>query len=180
MIFGSEKVLVAVAAGDTQGGAGSEDARAGDFASLDAVANCEVGVAGRADVADGGEPGFESDAGIADAQHRGAWIRDVIAGHAEKIGRAGDVSVAINQAGKDGGSGEVDALRARRELRFDGGGIADLLDAIAFDPDDLIGAVASGADVENFSGFHGDDLGRRGGLGPGTLLSKCSYGEENC
>ena len=69
-----EEILVAVAAGDAERGTGSEHPRAGDVAGVDGVAKGDVGIAVGADVANGGESGFERDAGIARADQRLARI----------------------------------------------------------------------------------------------------------
>jgi hypothetical protein len=58
------KVIVAVAAGDAEDGAGDLHVRAGDVAGVNLVAEGDVGEVVRADVADGGEAGFEGDLGI--------------------------------------------------------------------------------------------------------------------
>jgi hypothetical protein len=51
--------VVAVAAGRTDGVGGRHDARTGDVALLDALLEGDVVVVRRADVAHGGEAGFE-------------------------------------------------------------------------------------------------------------------------
>ena len=70
--------------------------------------------------------------------------------------------MTIDEAGENNGLRQVDDFCAGRKFRREVGGVADGLDAIAFDPDDLIGGVVAGADVEDFSGANGE-FGRRGG-----------------
>ena len=101
MIFEWQQVVVAVSAGDAEGGPLTSMRGPGNLAGVDGVAQSNVGVAAGADVADGGESGFDSDLGILCAGKR--FRRD---GDAElfvsELGIAGDVGVHVDQSGKNG------------------------------------------------------------------------------
>ena len=147
VVLVGEKVLVHVAAGDAERGAGDLHVRAGDVAGVDLVAESDVGVVVGADVADGGEAGFERDLGVFDADdglfggsHREFEVGVEVVGH-------GEVGVDVDEAGHDGVSREVD-LGVAGLLRC-GGRRGDRGDAVAGDDDGLGGGFGAGFDVED-------------------------------
>ena len=106
-IFEGQHVVVAVSAGDAERRAADEHARAGDVAGVDRVAQGHVGEAVGADVADGGESGEQSEAGVFRADQ--GLARD---GNGQRIvAKArfhGQVRVRVDQAGQDGGVRQFD------------------------------------------------------------------------
>ena len=145
-----EKVLVHVAAGDAEGGTADLHVRAGDVAGVDLVAEGDVGKGVGADVADGGEAGFEGDLGVFNADdglfgrgHRELEVGIEVVGH-------GEVGVDVDEAGHDGVFREVDLDVAG--LLWCGGGGSDRGDAVAGDDDGLGGGLCSGFDVEEVAG----------------------------
>ena len=144
------------------GGTADLHVRAGDVAGVDLVAEGDVGVVVGADVADGGEAGFEGDLGVFDSDDglfRGShgelpvWVE--VVGH-------GEVGVHVDEAGHDGVFGQVDfdvAGLFRRGGRGRDGG-----DAVAGDDDGLGGGFGAGFHVEDVAGA---EKSARGGLGDG-------------
>ncbi len=100
------------AAGDGDVGSGDEHARADDVAFCDGVAQSDVGErAIDADVAHGGEAGFEEDARVGNGLERhfcGGVFELVDRIDVALLRAVGEVGVAVDEAGEDGGVGEVD------------------------------------------------------------------------
>ena len=91
-----------MAAGNAEGGPRDLHVRAWDVAGVDLVAEGYVGEVVGADVADGGEAGFEGDLGVFDADdglfggcHRELKVGIEVVGH-------GEVGVHVDEAGHDG------------------------------------------------------------------------------
>ncbi len=80
----------------------------GMWPGVDLVAEGDVGVVVGADVADGGEAGFEGNLGVFDADDGlfGRRHRQLVEGI--EVGGHGEVGVDVDEAGHDGVSGEVD------------------------------------------------------------------------
>ncbi len=64
MIFERQKIVVAVAAGDSQGRAGNHHAGPLDIASINRISKSNIGVAGGADVAHGSETSAHGEARV--------------------------------------------------------------------------------------------------------------------
>ncbi len=150
VVLVGEKVLVHVAAGDSERGAGDLHVRAGDVAGVDLVAEGDVGEVVGADVADGGEAGFEGDLGVFDSddglfggRHGEFEVGIEVVGH-------GEVRVHVDEAGHDGVFRQVDFSVAG--LLGRGGGGRDGGDAVAGDDDGLRGGLGAGFDVEDVAG----------------------------
>jgi hypothetical protein len=77
--------------------------------------------------------------------------------------------VRVDQAGKNGGVGKIDGLRAGSHFRV--GSRADAHNLVAFDHDGLAGERVAGFHVEQVAGadhdvtWTGRDLGKRSGSG---------------
>ena len=72
-------------------------------------------------------------------------------GRAGIVRRHGQVRVAIDQPGQHGRGRKINRLGTGGQLAEISDGLADGLDAVAFNPDGLIGQVGSGADIQHFS-----------------------------
>ena len=111
---GSEAGHGAGAAGDGDVGSGDEHARADDVAFGDGVAESDVVErAVDADVAHGGEAGVESHARVGDGLegHFGGGVHELVARiDVAGVRAVGEVGVAVDEAGEDGGVGEVDGF----------------------------------------------------------------------
>jgi hypothetical protein len=145
-----QQVVVAVAALDADGVAGHAHARTRQLAVVDGVAQGDVAEAAGADVAHGGEAGFQRHPGRMRAVHGGADV-----GHAQRLVAvlvrvAGQVGVGVDQARQHGGAGQVDDLGAGRHA--DAGGGADRGDALAADEDGLVVEHLAGDDVDQLAG----------------------------
>ena len=139
-----------MAAGDAERRAADLHVRAGDVAGVDLVAQGYVGEAVGADVADGGEAGFERDLGVFDSddglfggRHGELKVGIEVVGH-------GEVRVHVDEAGHDGVFGQVDLGVAG--LFWRGGCGGDGGDAVAGDDDGLGGGLGAGFDVEDVAG----------------------------
>ena len=163
----------AVAAGGRDAAGSNFQARAGNQALIDGVAYVDVAVhrAFGFDVAHGGEAGFEIffhvERGEDGAVLPGLLEEDVVVVRVVGIGEH-DVRVAIDQAGEDGGLGEVDDVRAGGDLDLVGG--SDARDFIAVDHDDLVAQHLAIADIEEMPGAD-VGVGRVGGEDDGGRVS---------
>jgi len=90
-----------------------------NFASVDSVANCDVGVAICAHIADGGEASHEGEASVLGTGYGAARNRDAEACVAAMGRVTGNVSMDVKQAGEAGGLRKIDG--AGRERRACGG-----------------------------------------------------------
>ena len=179
-IGGNAEGIVLADGGD--GARGDFHARAFDKALIDGVAQGHVGVAGAFvfDVANGGEAGEQGDARVGGAFESAEGLR--FCGEVENVGvrstrHAGhQVSVAINQAGKKSGVGEINDFGRFWGVGLDLRGGADLFGAVAFDEDGGVFEVAAGADVEDARGF--DDC-RLGGFRFRIRLRKRTGGKKS-
>lgn len=72
-----------------------------------------------------------------------------------------EVRVAVDETGQDGEVREIDRLRSAGKLLADVRRFSSGLNFAALNPDELIGGVISGADIEYFSCVDGDVEGRR-------------------
>ena len=158
-----------VTAGGDDGAGGGEDSRAGDDALVDGLLEFDVGVGGAlgAEIADGGEARHESGAQVIDgaggAQGE-SLVRDLIVPGSFVVGVEQDVGVAFDEAGEQGGAGEVDDLGVGG---VDGGGGSGGLDAVAADADGP--GVVGGLAIEDAGGFE-----------DGGVLGEGGEGEEEC
>ena len=161
------EALRGVAAGGDDGAGGGEHSRTGDDALIDGLLEFDIGVGGAfgAEIADGGEAGHQRGAQVIDgaggAQGE-AFVRDLIVPRRFVVGVEQDVGVAFDQAGEQGGAGEVDDLGVGG---VDGGGGSGGLDAVAADADGpaFVGSLA----IED-----------AGGLEDGGVLGEGGEGEE--
>ena len=151
-----------MAAGNGEAWTGGDHARAGDVSGVDVLAEIDGEEGGRAYVANGGESGFEGLACVDDSGDGGV-VRSLGEGEdfVVAVGAAGEVGVAVDEAGEDVACGEVEDLGSggRSEAgRFDGS------DALVGDDE---GGVVDGewpeAEVEEMAGA--DVGGWRGLLG---------------
>ncbi len=161
VLLGIEADGVFVAAENVDGVAADAQARAGDEAVVDGVADGGVGGAGAfgAHVALGGEAGHE----VVARGERGddGALRDGFLDGLQIFG-AGveeEVDVGVDQAGEQGGVAEVDDFGVRRARDFR----ADFVDAVALDEDFAGSGDAAGFDVEQARGVEDDGVGRRRG-----------------
>src|SRR5206468_254236 len=110
----AHEVRVGVPAGLAEGADGDEHARAGEVAAVDRHAHAGR-TAGR--VPHSGEAGVESPSGGADRAHqlegRG---RGQLAGEVESFAHAGEVDVAVDEAGQECEAARVYCLRVARNL----------------------------------------------------------------
>ena len=67
MIFDGQEILIAVAAGDAERRSAHLHVRSRNLALIDGIAEVDIGVPARADIANGGEAGEQGGAGIGDA-----------------------------------------------------------------------------------------------------------------
>src|SRR5262249_43394105 len=146
-------VQIAVAAGDADAGAGGDDARAGEIALVDQVAQVGGEERLRADVANGGEARLQRAAGVHHRGHRRRQGRglegpDVL----ESVGPGLEVDVGVDQAGEHRRAGEIDHRGAGRSGYAHGG------DSVVLDPEGDVLLVRFGEAVEEASGFQVDDL----------------------
>src|SRR5258707_5331582 len=151
VILRGQKIVVTMAAGDSERRARDEHARTRNFASVDSVANCDVGVASCAHIADGGEAGQEREASVLGTGYGAARNRDAEACVAAMGRVTGDVSVDVNQAGKAGGLREIDG--AGGERRACGGDGGDR--AVGVEGDELIFEQAARANVNELTAADG-------------------------
>src|SRR5256885_861325 len=143
VIFRGQKIVVTMATGDSERRARDEHARTRNFASVDSVTNCDVGVASCAHIADGGEASHEGEASVLGTGYGAARNRYAEACVATMGRVTGDVSVDVNQAGKAGGFRKIDG--AGRERRACGGDRGDR--SVGVEGDELIFEQAACADV---------------------------------
>ncbi len=175
-----------VSAGRGDAARGAEEARAGNGAFGDGFLDFDVAVAGAfgfeiaqscktlfesAAAGEGGAGCAEGDAGLEDV--------GVVAAFGWVFAPEKDVGVGVDEAGEDGGVGEVDDVEAGGRL---GGGGGDFYDAVVLDDDDLVferrvgGAVDEGAGADD-----GDPFGcggRRLGLRGVNCCDECDCGAE--
>ncbi|MNE51202.1 hypothetical protein D3C80_1458200 [compost metagenome] len=113
-------VGVAVAAVDRDGRAGGDDARSRHVAALHGVAQGEDGLVAGAQISDGGEAGVQGAASVAGADH--GLRRRRLGDFVQPPGRAllaGQVDVAVDQAGQDEGAAQIDHLALADEAVAD-------------------------------------------------------------
>ena len=155
-------VEVAVAAGDRDAGPGGDDARAGNESCIDAVAEIDREKRQRADVANGGEAGVESLLGVDHPGDGGIEGRVFeVPDGVVAVGAGAQMGVAVDQARKDVGVGEICYLRAWRNCESGG---FDRLDALTFDDEHHVGVICPALAVKQFASF---DVGGLRGLSEG-------------
>ena len=145
-------VEVAVAAGDGDARAGGDDARPGDEAGVDVVAQVDREEGRRAYVADGGEAGLERLLRVDDAGDGGVEGRvDEVVDLVVAVGAAAQVGVAVDQAGKNVFLGKVENLGAGRRLKscgFNG------LNTLVCNHESDIVAIVAGCGLEEMTGAY--------------------------
>ena len=150
---------VFVAAEDVDGVAADAQARAGDEALVDGVANGGVGRAGAfgAHVALGGEAGQEVGLGglLGEDGAPGNRLFDGL--QVFSAGMQEEMDVGVDEAGEQSGVAEVDDLCALRMVD----GCADGADAVALDEDFAGAEECAGIDLEQARGVEHDGRGRR-------------------
>ena len=113
-------VGVAMAAVDGNGGARGDDARADHIATPDRVAQGEDRFIGSAQIGDGGEAGHQGQPGVAHPDH--GPVRGRQGDGVQTSGRAllaGQVDVAVDQAGQDKGVAKIDDATLTHEIVAD-------------------------------------------------------------
>ena len=149
-----------MAAGDGEGRPGGDDARAGDEPGVDVLAEIDGEKGGGADVAHGGEAGLERGAGVADAEDGVVTVGVVeVVNGIVAIGAAGEMGVAVDEAGKDEVVGEIDDGGTGGDGE---GGVFDRADAVAFEDKRDVLTVVAGVAVEEVAGFDVGEGGRGG------------------
>ncbi|OIQ63318.1 hypothetical protein GALL_551410 [mine drainage metagenome] len=155
---GREEGGVTMAAGRADGVGRRNDARPLDIAGVDRLLQADVVVVVGADIADGGEAGLQGAPGGA---HRDIGAVIAVEGHGlddriAAVELAGDVVVGVDQAGQDGGVGQVDDLGPGRrdEARLDAG------DAVVMDQDRDLGAGRLADPVDQVAGMDDHILGK--------------------
>src|SRR5260221_5552515 len=146
-------------AGDCEAVTTDEHAGAEHFAVVDEVAHGDVEVLIGAEIADGGDAGFEGAEGTfaGDEEFVGRRIGGELLEHGlarSFVGVLSHVGVDVDEAGETGEFGEVDDLHVRRDV----GGIGGVgFDFVVLDEDDGVGPeLAVGVPVmAEFAGFHG-------------------------
>src|SRR5262249_17035859 len=135
-----------IAAGGDDGAGGGENSGTWNDALIDCLLEFHIGVGGTlgAQVADGGEACHESGAEVIDSPGSAeseSFVQNLIVPRSFVVGVEQDVRMAFNEAGKQGGAGEVDDLGVGG---VDGGGRSGGLDAIASHADrpGVVGYVA--------------------------------------
>ena len=158
--------VVAVAAGDAQRRARGCDARAGEVAVVDGVAQADVGVAVGADVAHGGKAGFQRQARVLGAAQGARGTEIAPDGIARVFRVAGQVGVRIDQPWQQGLVAQVDDVGAGRNGQLAAGGG----DALAADEHDGVVDQRPAAHVQQMRGLDGRHRGGRriGSAGGGT------------
>jgi hypothetical protein len=162
--------VVAVAAGDAQGGTRCDDARPRNVAGIDGVAQGDVGVRIGAHVTRRGESGLEHQARVLGARQCRARRRNGDAGVARVFRIARQVRVRIDQArqqrlvakidhGRAGGNGQAAAGRG---------------DALAGNQYHRIVDQRAAAHVDHMRSFHRGD----GRLGGSASAGKCGAGKH--
>ena len=156
-------------AGDGESVAADKHAGPDHFPVIDEVSHGDVHILIGAEIADGGDAGFESaeSAFAGEEDFDGGRIFCELREHGlagSFVGVNGHVSVDVDEAGEAGESGEVDDLGVRRNVGGIGG---DGFDFVVFDEDDGVGPeLAAGvpelAEFDRFEGFGGS-----GGLSSG-------------
>jgi len=156
-------------AGDGESVAADEHARADHFAVIDEVAHCDVFILIGAEIADGGDAGFESAerAFAGEEDFDGGRIFRELREHGlagSFVGVDGHVGVDVDKAGETGEFGEINDLGVRRDVGGIGG---DGFDFVVLDEDDGVGPeLAAGvpelAEFDGFEGFGGSGGLRRG------------------
>jgi len=161
-----------VAAGRADRVGRGHDARPDDVAGLDRLAQADVVVVGRADVAHGGEPGLEREPGVLGRDHRPERVgeQEIVVAGVQR--RRAEVDVHVDQAGEQGHARERDARRPG------GHGVAllaDLRDPAIDDRHLRLVDLSPAGDVDQLVG--GDDHGL--GLGGGDEYgSHAEHGDE--
>jgi len=115
--LGGQKIVVAVAAGDAKRRAGDAHARTLDVASVNTIAESDIGVAARADVADGGKAGAKGEASVLHACDSFPWNGNAEACVAVARGFTGKMSVDIDQPRETRGIRKINRGDAVQELR---------------------------------------------------------------
>jgi hypothetical protein len=119
--FRSVVVEVPVAASDGNAGPRRDDARTGDEAGIDVVAEVDGEEGERTDIANGGKAGLERLSGVDHAGNSGAEGRVLkLVDLLVAIGAIAQVGVAIDEAGENVLRGEIDDLGAGGRLESSG------------------------------------------------------------
>lgn len=158
--------VVGVAARGADCATGGEDARSGDDAGIDGVAQGDRGVGAIAEVAHGSETGHQRPVRV-DGRANGVvgGIQVELVDVAGRAGLAGEMGMAVDQAGQAGGAAELDGLGTGDVEAA----CADLLDALAFGDHGGFAEQAAGDGIDQMATV--EDNGRRsrgsGGFGGG-------------
>ena len=179
-------VFVAVPAGDAERVAGGLDARAGDVAAINRLAEPDILKAGGADHSHRGKPGHQGAARVLGAEgHAEAGV--VIDRRLERARilnlTANEMHVHVDEAGEQGHITEVDLPRAGRNAHAACG--ADSDNAVVGHDHDPIGNRGGAGAVNDTRRADGDGPGARGGELLGAELrsdNRCSgrrHGEES-
>lgn len=97
-----------MAACGAEGVAGGDDAGPIDLAAFDGFLQGDVGPVAGADIANGGEAGFERLFRVGDGDDGPVGVGELQAGKASGFGVAVEVGVHVDQAGEKGDAGELD------------------------------------------------------------------------
>src|SRR5260370_29248602 len=115
--FRRKKIVIAVSAGNAQRRAGHAHARALDFAGINAIAQSDVRVTARSNIAHCGKASAERESSVLHTCNGFSWNGNAKARVAAARGFTGEMGVDINQPRETRGIRKINRTDAAQELR---------------------------------------------------------------